>query len=337
MRLPDHHHPPQLAHSVLDLIGQTPLIELHRVVNQANLQGRLLAKCEMNNPGLSKKDRIAYWMIQEARSHGQLVPGQTVIEMTSGNTGTGLALVCAALGHPFVAVMSRGNTPERAAHMSALGARVVLVDQGRESIPGQVSGEDLKRVEAEADRLTLELKAFRPSQFSNHANILAHETTTGPEIWWQAGGNIDVFVDCAGTAGTFTGVARYLKSQNPKIRCYLVEPENAAILSLANPQDSQKLTGSHKIQGAGYLRPEADLPLFDNSCVDGFLTVSDKEAIEATRILARTEGLLGGFSSGAHLAAAMKLLETTESGKTIVFLVCDSGLKYLSTDLFAVQ
>jgi cysteine synthase len=334
MHAHDLRHTPALAHSVLDLIGKTPMLELHRIVNQLNLQGRLLAKCETNNPGLSKKDRIAYWMIQDARRQGRLVQGQTVIEMTSGNTGTGLALVCAALGHPFVAVMSRGNTPERAAHMRALGAEVVLVDQTANSVEGQVTGEDLKQVEIEAERLTLERDGFRPSQFSNPANILAHEMTTGPEMWQQSSGSIDVFVDCLGTAGTFTGIARYLKSQNPDLRCYVIEPENAAVLSF-NAQDSEiTASGSHKIQGAGYARPESNLTLFDRSLTDGFLTVSDHESIEAARLLAQTEGLLGGFSTGAHLAAAIELLKTKEAGKTIAFLVCDSGLKYLSTDLY---
>lgn len=334
MHAHDLRHTPVLAHSVLDLIGKTPMLELHRIVNQLNLQGRLLAKCETNNPGLSKKDRIAYWMIQDARCQGRLVQGQTVIEMTSGNTGTGLALVCAALGHPFVAVMSRGNTPERAAHMRALGAEVVLVDQTLDSIEGQVTGEDLKQVEIEAERLTLERDGFRPSQFSNPANILAHEITTGPEMWQQSVGSIDVFVDCLGTAGTFTGIARYLKSQNPELKCYVIEPENAAVLS-HNARDSEiTATGSHKIQGAGYGRPESNLTLFDRSLADGFLTVSDHESIEAARLLAQTEGLLGGFSTGAHLAAAIELLKTKEAGKTIAFLVCDSGLKYLSTDLY---
>lgn len=323
---------PPLVHSVLDLIGQTPMMELHRIANEMHLHGRLLAKCEMNNPGLSKKDRIAHWMIQEARRQGQLAPGQTVIEMTSGNTGTGLALVCAALGHPFIAVMSRGNTPERAAHMVALGAEVVLVDQSPDSLEGQVTGEDLKRVEVEANRLTLERNAYRPSQFSNPANILAHQMTTGPEIWQQSAGQIDVFVDCLGTAGTFTGIARYLKSQNPKIRCYVIEPENAAVLNQSGSSATQ--TGGHKIQGAGYSRSGADLPLFDPALADGYLTVSDADAIQAARFLAQFEGLLGGFSTGAHLAAAIELLQTTESGKSIAFLVCDSGLKYLSTDLF---
>lgn len=325
---------PSIATSVIDLIGHTPLVELHRIVRQLGLEGRLLAKCEMNNPGLSKKDRVALAMIEAARRDGRLSEGQTVVEMTSGNTGTGLALVCAALGHQFVAVMSRGNTPERAAHMHALGAEVVLVDQLPQSIQGQVTGDDLKEVEKAADRITAERGAFRAGQFSNRANAFAHESTTGPELWRQSGESIDAYVDCPGTAGSFTGVARFLKSRNPTIRCYVVEPEGARVLAERGEDRRCIEAAGHKIQGAGYARAEDDLPLFDRSLADGYLTVTDDQAIEAARLLARTEGLMGGFSTGAHLAAAIELLRTTEKGGTIAFLACDSGLKYLSTDLF---
>lgn len=325
---------PTIASSAIDLIGHTPLLELHRIVRNLGLQGRLLAKCEMNNPGLSKKDRVALAMIEAARRDGRLREGQTVVEMTSGNTGTGLALVCAALGHPFVAVMSRGNTPERAAHMHALGAEVVLVDQLPQSVPGQVTGEDLKEVEKAADRITAERGAFRAGQFSNEANVFAHESTTGPELWHQSGESVDVYVDCPGTAGSFTGVARFLKSRNPAIRCYVVEPEGARVLAERGEDCRCIDSAGHKIQGAGYARTDEDLPLFDRCLADGYLTVTDDQAIEAARLLARTEGLMGGYSTGAHLAAAIELLRTTERGRTIAFLACDSGLKYLSTDLF---
>lgn len=327
-------HKPELAASVIELIGHTPVMELNRIVRKLGLDGRLLAKCEMNNPGLSKKDRVALAMVEAARRDGRLREGQTVVEMTSGNTGTGLALVCAALGHPFVAVMSRGNTPERAAHMHALGAEVVLVDQLPHSVPGQVTGEDLKEVEKAADRITAERGAFRAGQFSNEANVFAHETTTGPELWRQSGESIDAYVDCPGTAGSFTGVARFLKSQNPAIRCYVVEPDGARVLAECGEDCYRIDAAGHKIQGAGYARSDDDLPLFDRALADGYLTVTDARAIEAARLLARTEGLMGGYSTGAHLAAAIELLRTTEKGKTVAFLACDSGLKYLSTDLF---
>ena len=322
-----------LAHSVLDLIGNTPMLELHRLKAELQLEGRLLVKCDLSNPGLSKKDRVALWMIQEAIRLGQLQPGQTVVEMTSGNTGTGLALVCAALGHPFVAVMSSGNTPERAAHMRALGAEVVLIDQLSESISGQVTGDDLKLVEAEADRLTIQRNAFRAGQFSNVANVLAHEQTTGPEMWEQSSGEIDVFVDCIGTSGTFTGISRYLKSRNQAIKCYVVEPESSAVLK-NHGQVSMILPEGHKIQGAGYAKNDEKLPLFDRSLADGFITVTDDQAIHSARLLARCEGIMGGFSTGAHLAAAVELLRTTQKCKMIAFVICDSGLKYLSTDLY---
>ena len=327
------HDLPVLAHSVLDLIGKTPMLELHRLKSELQLEGRLLVKCDLSNPGLSKKDRVALWMVHEARRLGQLQPGQTVVEMTSGNTGTGLALVCAALGHPFVAVMSCGNTPERAAHMRALGAEVVLVDQLENSISGQVTGNDLKLVEAEADRITMERNAFRAGQFSNVANVMAHEQTTGPEMWEQSSGEMDVFVDCIGTAGTFTGVSRYLKSRKPAIRCYVVEPQAASVLKCVD-QNLRNTPEGHKIQGAGYARADEKLPLFDRTLADGFISVTDEDSIKFARMLARLEGIMGGFSTGAHLAAAVELLRTTERGKTIGFVICDSGLKYLSTDLY---
>ena len=333
MQHPKRHDSPVLAHSVLDLIGNTPMLELHRLKAELQLEGRLLVKCDLSNPGLSKKDRVALWMIQEAIRLGQLQPGQTVVEMTSGNTGTGLALVCAALGHPFVAVMSSGNTPERAAHMRALGAEVVLIDQLSESISGQVTGDDLKLVEAEADRLTIQRNAFRAGQFSNTANVLAHEKTTGPEMWEQSSGEIDVFVDCIGTSGTFTGISRYLKSRNQAIKCYVVEPESSAVLK-NHGQVSMIPPEGHKIKGAGYAKNDEKLTLFDRSLADGFITVTDDLAIHSARLLARCEGIMGGFSTGAHLAAAVELLRTTQKGKTIAFVICDSGLKYLSTDLY---
>lgn len=323
-----------IATSILDLIGHTPLLELNRIVRLLGLDGRLLVKCETNNPGLSKKDRVALAMVEAARRDGRLKDGQTVVEMTSGNTGTGLALVCAALGHPFVAVMSRGNTPERAVHMHALGAEVVLVDQLPHSIPGQVTGDDLKEVERAAERITAERRAFRASQFTNAANVLAHETTTGPELWAQSGGSIDAFVDCPGTAGSFAGVSKFLKSRDPAIRCYVVEPAGAKVLAERGEECQCVDTAGHKIQGAGYARTDDDLPLFDRTLADGYLTVTDAQAVEAARLLARTEGLLAGFSTGAHLAAAIELLRTHEKDRTIAFLACDSGLKYLSTDLY---
>lgn len=310
------------------MIGNTPLVELRRVVARRGLRGRILAKLEHLNPGSSKKDRIALEIIRRARADGRLRPGQAVVEVTSGNTGTGLAIVCAALGHPFVAVMSRGNTIERARQMAAMGAEVVLVDQAEGSLDGQVTGDDMRLVEAEADRVEAEREAFRPRQFDSADNVLAHQRHTGPELWKQSGAAIDAFAMIAGTCGTYTGVMRHLRSVSPHVRGYLVEPASAAVLAGVCVGDAR-----HKIQGTGYAR--RDLKLFDPSLVTDYLQVSDAESAELTRALATEEGIFAGISSGANLAAALRLLEGREEGRTVATIVCDSGLKYLSTDLFA--
>ena len=318
---------PSLSPSIIDAIGNTPLVELKRAVRILGLQGRLLAKLEYFSPGFSKKDRVALEMIREARRDGSLRPGQTVVELTSGNTGTGLAIVCRSLGHPLVAVMSRGNTPERARMMRALGAEVMLVDQAPGSPPNQVSGEDLALVEQKTGQVVRERQAFRANQFELAANALAHERFTGPELWEQSGGCVDVFLDFVGSGGCFSGVTRYLRGRNPEIRAYIVEPAGAAVLAGKPVQRS-----NHQLQGGGYSLP--DLTLVDRSLVSGYLQVTDDEAIAAARLLAAEEGIFGGFSSGANLAGAIQLLRKGEQGATIAFLVCDSGLKYLSTPLY---
>jgi cysteine synthase A len=303
------------------------MVELRRLVAARGLDGRLLAKLEYLNPGFSKKDRIALEMVREARARGDLREGQTVVELTSGNTGTGLALVCRALGHPFVAVMSRGNTAERARMMRALGAEVVLVDQAPGSPPNQVSGGDLALVEARTRELVAQRGAFRANQFELPASALAHERHTGPEIWEQAGGKVDAYVDFAGTGGSFAGVARFLRGKNPRLRAWLVEPRGAAALA-----GKPVTRPSHRIQGGGYSMGR--LPLLGREPVAGYLEVDDGAAVAAARALAAEEGIFGGFSAGANLAAALELLAGPEKGSTVVFLVCDSGLKYLSTDLW---
>ena len=320
-------HTPPLAHSIMDAIGGTPMIELERLLRLHSLEGRLLAKCEYLNPGFSKKDRIALEMLREAKRTGDLQPGQTVVELTSGNTGTGLALVCQALGHPFVAVISKGNTIERVRMMQALGAEVVRVEQAPGSPPHQVSGEDLALVEQRTREIVRERAAFRADQFTLPGNVLAHERYTGREIWEQSNGRVDVFVDFVGTGGSFTGVMRYLQRQNAAIRGYLIEPATAAVLA-GKPMTRP----SHPIQGGGYSMP--DLPLLDRSLVHDYLQVSDQEAVACARLLAREAGIFGGFSAGANLAGALQVLQQRERGKTVAFLVCDSGLKYLSTDLY---
>jgi cysteine synthase A len=311
--------------SAVEAIGNTPLVELARITKK--IDGRILAKLEYLNPGFSKKDRIARQIIADAQASGELVAGQTVVELTSGNTGTGLAIVCGIKGYPFVAVMSRGNSIERARMMSALGAEVVLVDQLPESIPGQVSGGDLELVEHETQKIVQKRKAFRADQFQLKSNFRAHYFNTGPEILQQSGGQIDVFCDFAGTGGSFAGCTAAFKENNPAIECFIVEPEGAAILS------GEPVTyPNHRIQGGGYAM--APLPLLNPADVDGYISVSDRQAIDMSRRLAREEGIFAGFSSGANVAAAMELLKSSFIGKTAVVLVCDSGLKYLSTDLW---
>ena len=314
-----------LLDSVLGAIGKTPLVELSRITR--GLDGRILAKLEYLNPGFSKKDRIALQMIEEAEADGKLKPGQTVVELTSGNTGTGLSIVCAVKGYPFVAVMSKGNSTERARMMKALGAEVILIDQLPESKPGQVSGGDLALVEEAAQRITKERDAFRADQFHLESSARGHYLHTVPEILQQSNGQIDAFCDFAGTGSSFGGCAAAFKEHNPDILCYIVEPAGAAILRgmpVTNP--------NHRIQGGGYSMTE--LSLIDKNHIDGYLQVTDEEAIEFTRRLAKEEGIFSGFSSGANVAAAMQLLKTTCKGKTIAVLLSDSGLKYLSTDLW---
>jgi cysteine synthase A len=315
-----------LCSSMLEVIGNTPLVELSRLTK--NIKGRILAKLEYLNPGFSKKDRIALQMIEDAEKEGTLKPGQTVVELTSGNTGTGLAIVCGIKGYPFIAVMSKGNSVERARMMVALGAEVVLVEQAPSSQKGQVSGEDLALVEKETKRIIKEKNAFRADQFSLQGNFDAHYLHTGPEIIEQSGRNVDLFCDYAGTGGSFGGIAQALKEHNSKIKCYLVEPESCAVYA------GKEITNqNHRIQGGGYSIPE--LKFIDRRNIDGFMQVSDEEAAHMARQLAREEGIFGGFSCGANAAAALKLLEKSENkGKTIVILCCDSGLKYLSTDLW---
>jgi cysteine synthase len=322
--------PPPLAHSIIEVIGNTPLVELHRLVAAAGVAGRILAKLEHLQPGLSKKSRVALEMLRDARAAGALTDGQTVVELTSGNTGTGLAIVCRALGHPFVAVMSAGNTMERARMMQALGAEVVLVAQAPGSPLGQVSGADLDLVEQRTVALVAERAAFRADQFRLPASALAHERHTAPELWRQSSGSVEVFCDFVGTGSSYGGVMRWFAEHAPHVRGYVVEPAGAAVLA-GRAVDRP----NHRIQGGGYSRPA--LPLLDGAPVHGHLEVTDGEAIEAARLLAAEEGIFGGFSAGANVAAALQLLRTTEAGATVAVLVCDSGLKYLSTDLYPPQ
>ncbi|MEM7345876.1 MAG: cysteine synthase family protein, partial [Chloroflexota bacterium] len=294
-----------LLPSAVEAIGNTPLVDLSRLTREVD--GRIVAKLEFLNPGYSKKDRIARQMIEDAEVQGLLNPGQSVIELTSGNTGTGLAITCAAKGYHFIAVMSRGNSMERARMMEALGAEVVLVDQLPESTPGQVSGGDLALVNETAKALVIERNAFRADQFELEGSRRAHYLHTGPEILQQAT-HIDAFCDFVGSGGSFGGCAKFFKEQTADIHCYVVEPAGAAAL-----QGQPVTNPNHRIQGGGYAL--SDLTLIDKSLVDGYLTVTDQEALEMARRLAREEGLFAGFSAGANVAAAMQLLKTKHVGQ----------------------
>jgi len=312
-----------LVASVLDTIGGTPLVALDRLA--AGLPGRVALKLELVNPSASIKDRAARRCIEEAEADGCLRPGGTVVELTSGNMGAGLAIVCAVRGYRFVAVMSVGNSRERVQMLRALGAAVDLVPQAPGGVPGQVSGADLVLVEARTAALAAALGAFRPDQFANPANARAHALTTGPEIWAQSGGAVTHFCAIVGTGGTFTGVARALKGHDPAIRCLAVEPAGAqplAGLPIADPR--------HKLQGAGYA---AVPPRWDAALCDGTLAIGDDEATATARLLATREGIFAGFSTGANVAAALRLARAAAPGSLVATIACDSGLKYLSTDL----
>ena len=311
--------------SVVEAMGETPLVDLSRLTRQLGLDGRLMAKLDNLLPGYSKKDRAARAIVEAARASGRLAEGQTVVELTSGNMGTGLAIVCAVLGHPFVAVMSEGNSIERARMMRALGARVVLVPQAPGGRPGQVTAADLALVDAEVRRIIADEGAFRADQFEDDGNPSAHAQGTGPEIWTQSDGTVTAFCDFAGSGGTLAGTSHALTPLG--VRCYAVEPDGAEAIA------GRAVTApDHPIQGGGYAMP--DLTHLRDAVLAGTLSVTGDEAREAARLLARTEGIFGGFSAGANLAAAIALLRGAERGGNVAFVVCDSGLKYLSTDLW---
>lgn len=311
-----------------EAIGHTPLVDLQRLC--ADVDGSIIAKCEYLNPGGSKKDRIAKQMIDDAESRGLLTPGiagQTVVEVTSGNTGCGLAIVCAVRGYKFVSVMSAANSMERIKMMKVLGAEVLLVDQAPDSPPGQVSPKDLDLVVEVADDYVAKHNAVRFDQFHWESNKRAHYLGTGREIWEQSDGQIDAFVEFVGTGGTFAGVSEALKEQNPDIRCYVVEPASASFFGC------HEYLGPHKIAGGGYAR---ELDLIDHSLVEKYISIDDETATLMARRLASKEGLFVGTSSGANAAAAMQLLQEKERGSRIVIVLTDTGLKYLSTPLFDV-
>ncbi|MCL2397368.1 MAG: cysteine synthase family protein [Defluviitaleaceae bacterium] len=311
--------------SITQAIGKTPLLRLDRLAKIMELDGHIYAKLEQLNPTYSKKDRIALGMIENAEKKGLLRPGQPVLEMTSGNTGTSIAMVCSAKGYPFICVISKGNSVERVRMIKALGGQVVLVDQSPTSLPGKVSGDDMILVEVEAERIVAQTGAFFFNQFCNHDNSVSHEPAA-MEMWQQSQGKIQAFADFIGTGGTFMGYSRGLKHHNPNVRCYAVEPCGCAFY-----KGEVRPGSSHIIQGGGYSKHMA---IVDRSYMDGFVTITSEEAGEATKLLAKAEGVFSGFSSGANLMAAIKLLRGTEKGGHIGIVINDCGLKYMSTNLF---
>lgn len=301
------------------LIGRTPLLRLTRLEQQLGLDAVLLAKLESFNPAGSVKDRVAKAMLDDAEARGLIGPGGTIIEPTSGNTGIGLASVAAARGYRVIIVMPDTMSVERRQLMMAYGAELVLTP-GAKGMTGAI--EKAKELAGQTPG------SFIPGQFENPANPDAHYRTTGPEIWQDTDGNIDLFVAGVGTGGTITGVSRYLKEQNPAIRVAAVEPADSPVLSGGK-------AGPHKLQGigAGFV-PDA----LDRNAYDEVLTVTTEQAFEASRALGRAEGVLAGISSGAALAGAIRLARLPENaGKTIVTLLPDTGDRYLSTGLFAAE
>lgn len=301
------------------LIGRTPLLRLVRLEQQLGLNAMLLAKLESFNPAGSVKDRVAKAMLDDAEAKGLIGPGGTIIEPTSGNTGIGLASVAAARGYRVIIVMPDTMSVERRQLMMAYGAELVLT-LGARGMTGAI--EKAKELASQTPG------SFIPGQFENPANPDAHYRTTGPEIWEDTDGKIDLFVAGVGTGGTITGVSRYLKEQNPAIHVAAVEPADSPVLSGGK-------AGPHKLQGigAGFV-PDA----LDQNAYDEVLTVTTEQAFEASRALGRAEGVLAGISSGAALAGAIRLAKLPENaGKTIVTLLPDTGDRYLSTGLFTAE
>ena len=303
--------------SVDQLIGKTPLLELTHIERDLGLEARILAKLEYFNPAGSVKDRIAKAMIDDAEQKGLLKPGSVIIEPTSGNTGIGLASVAAARGYRILIVMPETMSIERRQLMRAYGAELVLTE-GALGMKGAI---------AKADELAREIPdSFIPGQFVNPANPAVHKATTGPELWADTDGTIDLFVSGVGTGGTITGVGEYLKSQNPAVRIVAVEPA-------ASPVLSKGTAGSHKIQGIGAGFVPAVL---DTNVYDEIIAVENDDAFATGRLIGHKEGVLVGMSSGAAVWAAIQLAKRPENaGKNIVVLLPDTGDRYLSTPLFA--
>lgn len=303
--------------TMADLVGGTPLLEIANYSKEYAPGATLLAKLEYFNPAGSVKDRIAKAMIEDAEKSGKLKPGSTLIEPTSGNTGIGLAAIAAAKGYKIIITMPETMSVERRNLMKAYGAELVLTE-GAKGMKGAI---------AKANELAESIPdSFIPGQFNNPANPEAHKATTGPEIWNDTDGKVDIFVAGVGTGGTITGVGEYLKLQNPDVKVVAVEPAGSPVLSKGTP-------GAHKIQGigAGFVPDTLDTGIYDE-----IITVENEDAFETGRAIARSEGVLVGISSGAAVWAATELAKRPENkGKTIVVLLPDTGDRYLSTPLFS--
>lgn len=306
----------KIYEGTLGLIGNTPLVELTHIEKKFELKARLLAKLEYFNPAGSVKDRIAKEMIEQAEKDGRLKPGSTIIEPTSGNTGIGLAAIAAAKGYRLIIVLPETMSVERRNIIKAYGAELVLSD-GTKGMKGAI---------AKAEELHEQIPdSFIPEQFENPANPQAHWKTTGPEIWADTDGEVDVFVAGVGTGGTISGVGGFLKEKKPDIHVVAVEPETSAVLSTG-------VAGAHKIQGigAGFVPNTLNTQIYDE-----ILPISNEASFEFGKLIAKEEGVLVGISSGAALAAAVEVAKRPEyEGKTVVALLPDSGDRYYSTDLF---
>lgn len=306
----------KISSSVFDLVGNTPLLELTNFEHKYALKSKIYAKVEFFNPAGSVKDRVAKEIIEKYEQEGRLSKKSTIIEATSGNTGIGLAALCAAKGYKLIIVMPDNMSAERRALMGAYGAELVLTD-GALGMQGSI--------EKAAELVKSIPNAISANQFSNPANPEAHYKTTGPEIWNDTDGKVDILVSCVGTGGTISGTASFLKEQNPNIKVIGVEPS-------ASPYLTEGRSGAHKIQGigAGFLPDTLDM-----SVIDEIVTVTDDEAYEAARESARLEGLLVGISSGAAISASLRIAQNPENqGKNIVVILPDTGERYLSSGLF---